>query len=227
MKKKVVLLVCLLISAALGGGFCQVSIATKAIDRSHILSADIPDPTADLSSLVLTLQDLPPGFTQMSSDYVASLRNKLSQGPDFKPASIFAYQKIDSKLFELQLLIGFTVQLSDSTLQAMFDRASGEGIFAKAFSQGLNDNKELQFTPPATLTLQDKIGEVSAGWRSQGKVENIPMNVDLALFRRGQIGVVMATIYLDGTKPTITISEAGRKFDSRMMELRPDLTQPQ
>jgi hypothetical protein len=76
--------------------------------------------------------------------------------------------------------------------------------------------------------LQDKIGEVSAGWRSQGKLENIiPMNVDMALFRRGQIGVVMATIYLDGAKPTITISEAARKFDSRMMELRPDLTQPQ
>ena len=227
MKKKVVLLVCLLISAGWGGGFCEVSIATKAIDRSNILSADIPEPAADLSSLVLTLQDLPPGFTEMSSDYVASLRNLLSQGPDFKPASIFAYPKIDSKLFELQLLIGFTVQLSEPTLQAMFDQASGEGSFAKAFSQGLNDNKELQFTPPATLTLQDKIGEVSAGWRSQGKVENIPMNVDLALFRRGQIGVVMATIYLDGTKPTITISEAGRKFDSRMMEFRPDLTQPQ
>jgi hypothetical protein len=227
MKKKVLLLVCLLISAGLGGGFCQVSIATEAIDRSHILSADVPDPAADLSSLVLTLQDLPPGFTEMSSDYVASLRNKLSQGPDFKPGSIFAYQKIDSKLLEVQLLIGFTVQVSDPTLQAAFDRAIGEGILAKAFSQGLNSNNELQFTPPATLTLPDKIGEVSAGWRSQGKVENIPMNVDLALFRRGQIGVVMATIYLDGTKPTITISEAGRKFDSRMMELRPDLTQPQ
>jgi hypothetical protein len=227
MKKKVVLLVCLLISAGLGGGFCEVSIATKAIDRSNILSADIPDPAADLSSLVLTLQDLPPGFTEMPSDYVASLRNKLSQGPDFKAASVFAYQKIDSKLLELQLLIGFTFQLSDPTLQAAFDQGIGEGIFAKAFTQGLNDDKELQFTPPATLTLQDKIGEVSAGWRSQGKVENIPMNVDLALFRRGQIGVVMATIYLDGTKPTITISEAGRKFDSRMMELKPDLTQPQ
>ena len=227
MKKKVVLLVCLLISAGLGGGFCEVSIATKAIDRSNILSADIPGSVADLSSLVLTLQDLPPGFTEMPSDYVASLRNKLNQGPDFKAASIFAYQKIDSKLLELQLLIGFTFQLSDPTLQAAFDQGIGEGIFAKAFTQGLNDDKELQFTPPATLTLQDKIGEVSAGWRSQGKVENIPMNVDLALFRRGQIGVVMATIYLDGTKPTITISEAGRKFDSRMMELKPDLTQPQ
>jgi hypothetical protein len=227
MKKKVVLLVCLLISAGLGGGFCEVSIAAKAIDRSNILSAHIPDPAADLSSLVLTLQDLPPGFTEMPSDYVASLRNKLSQDPDFKPGSIFAYQKIDSKLLELQLLIGFTFQVSDPTLQAAFDQGIGEGIFAKAFTQGLNDDKELQFTPPATLTLQDKIGEVSAGWRSEGKVENIPMNVDLALFRRGQIGVVMATIYLDGTKPTITISEAGRKFDSRMMELKPDLTQPQ
>ena len=227
MKKKVVLLVCLLISAGLGGGFCEVSIATKAIDRSNILSADIPDPAADLSSLVLTLQDLPPGFTEMPSDYVASLKNKLSQGPEFKAASIFAYQKIDSKLLELQLLIGFTFQLSDPTLQAAFDQGIGEGVFAKAFTQGLNDDKELQFAPPATLTLEDKIGEVSAGWRSQGKVENIPMNVDLALFRRGQIGVVMATIYLDGTKPTITISEAGRKFDSRMMELKPDLTQPQ
>ncbi len=222
------LLVCLLISAGWGGGFCEVSVATKAIERSHILSADIPDPAADLSSLVLTLQYLPPGFTDMSSDYMASLRNKLSQGRSFKPGSIFAYQKIDSKLFELQLLIGFTVQLSDPTLQAAFDRAIGEEIFAKALSQGLNNDKELQFTPPATLTLQDKIGEVSAGWRSQGKLENIiPMNVDMALFRRGQIGVVMATIYLDGAKPTITISEAGRKFDSRMMELRPDLTQPQ
>jgi len=174
--------VCLLISAALGGGFCEVSIATKAIDRSHILSADIPDPAADLSSLVLTLQDLPPGFTEMSSDDVANFTNQLSQDPDFKPASLFAYQKIDRKLLEFQLLIGFTLQLPDPTQQARFDRAIGEGILAKAFSQGLNNNKESPFTDPAALTLQDKIGEVSAGWRSQGKIENIPMNVDMRLF---------------------------------------------
>jgi len=53
------------------------------------------------------------------------------------------------------------------------------------------------------------------------------MNVELALFRRGKIASFMAIMYLDGTKPTITISEAARKLDSRMMELKPDLTQPQ
>jgi len=53
------------------------------------------------------------------------------------------------------------------------------------------------------------------------------MNVELALFRRGKIGIFVAIMYLDSTKPTITISEATRKLDSRMMELKPDLTQPQ
>ena len=209
-------------SSTFGGGLAQKSIANPGVASSKTQLADIsPAVAADLSNVVLTLQDLPPGFTEASS--LASLKN-LFQNSGFKPASLFAYQKIDSKLFELQFLIGFTVQLSDPIQQARFDQAIGERSFAKAVSQGLNRNKESQFAPPAALTLQDKIGEVSAGWRSQGKIENIPMNVDLALFRRGQIGVFMATLYLDGTKPTITISEAARKFDSRMMELKPDLT---
>ncbi|WP_333305147.1 hypothetical protein [Microcoleus sp. K4-C2] len=67
----------------------------------------------------------------MSSHHVANFRNQLSQDPDFKPASIFAYQKIAPKLFELEFLIGFTVQLSDS-----IDRAIREGMVAKAFFQG-------------------------------------------------------------------------------------------
>ena len=221
MKKKVCILGCLLISSTFGGGLAQKSIANPGVASSKTQLADISPVAADLSNVVLTLQDLPPGFTEASS--LASLKN-LFQNSGFKPASLFAYQKIDSKLFELQFLIGFTVQLSDPIQQARFDQAIGERSFAKAVSQGLNRNKESQFAPPAALTLQDKIGEVSAGWRSQGKIENIPMNVDLALFRRGQIGVFMATLYLDGTKPTITISEAARKFDSRMMELKPDLT---
>ena len=53
------------------------------------------------------------------------------------------------------------------------------------------------------------------------------MNVDLALFRRGKIGGFLMIYISTALNPTITISEAARKFDSRMMELKPDLTQPQ
>jgi len=196
-----------------------MSIANPGVNRSNTQSADIPEPAGDLPNLVLTLQDLPPGFIEMSSG-AAKFKNQLS-----KPASDFAYQKIDDKQF--QLLIGFTMQLSDAIQQAGFDQAIREGTVAKAFFEGLNSNKESQFTNPTALTLPDNTGEVSAGWTTQGKIENIPMNVDFAIFRRGKIGDFMVIIYLDGMKPTITISEAARKLDSRMMELKPDLTKPQ
>jgi hypothetical protein len=225
MKKKVVLLVCLLISAGLGGGFCEVSIATKAIDRSKILSADIPTPAADLSGLALTLQDLPAGFTEMPP---ATIKNIVSAIPkNCKPASVFSYYKNDGQQF--QVVTGFTWQLPNQLDLAKFDAEIREGSFAQQLSQSLNSssNKEFQFANLTASTLEDKIGEVSAGWTTQGKIEGVPLNLELALFRRGKILSFMVIAYLDGTKPTITISQAARKLDSRMMELKPDLTQQQ
>ena len=227
MKKKACILACLLIGATVGGGLEQRSIANPAVFDSKTQAADISEPGGELSNLILTLQDLPPGFTEMSPDEVANFRNQLTQGPAFQPGSVFGYQKIDRNLFQFQMLIGFTVQLSEPMQQANFDKAIREGTAAKAFYEGLNSKKELQFTNPSALTLPDNIGEVSAGWRSQGKIENIPMNVDMTLFRRGKIGAFTTIFYIDGTKPSITISEAARKLDSRMMELKPDLTKPQ
>ncbi|MEG4234187.1 hypothetical protein QUA40_19090 [Microcoleus sp. Pol11C3] len=167
------LLVCLLISAGLGGGFCEESIATKAIDRSKILSADILTPAADLSGLTLTLQDLPAAFTEMPP---ATIKNIVSGIPNFKSASVFGYYKNDDQQF--QVVTGFTSQLPNRLDQAKFDAEIREGSFAEQFSQGLNSsNKEFQFANLTALTLEDKIGEVSAGWITQGKIQGITMNV--------------------------------------------------
>ncbi len=224
MKKKVVLLVCLLISAGLGGRFIEVSIATPVkIDRSNTLFADIPEPAADLSSLVLTSQDLPAGFMKMPPD---TLKNVVSGIPNFKPASVFGYYKNDNKQF--QVVTGFTTQLPKQSDRAKFDGEIGAGSFAQQFSQSLNSsNKEFQFANLTVLTLEDKIGEVSAGWKTQGKVKGVPLNVELALFRRGKIGSFVAIMYLDGSKPVVTISEAAGKLDKHIMKLQPDITQPQ
>jgi hypothetical protein len=207
-----------------GGGFCEVSIATKAIDRSNILSADIPEPAADLSGLVLALQNLPAGFTEMPP---ATIKNIVSRIPNFKPASVFGYYKNDDQQF--QVVTGFTAQLPNRIDRAKFDAEIREGIFAQQFSQGLNSssNKEFQFANLTALTLEDKISEVSGGWTTQGKIQGVTMNVELALFRRGKIGSFMAIMYLDGSKPSVTISSAARQVDSHIMELKADLTQPQ
>ncbi|MBD1813475.1 hypothetical protein NDA07_23750 [Microcoleus vaginatus DQ-U2] len=152
MKKKVVLLVCLLISAALGGGFSEVSIATKAIDRSNILSADIPTPAGDLSNLVLTLQDLPAGFTEMPPATIQKLVSRLNR---LKTGSVFAYQKNDDQQF--QIVGGFTTPLPNRIDRATFDAQIREGSFAQQFSQRLNSgNNEYQFANLTALTLEDK-----------------------------------------------------------------------
>ena len=224
MKKKVVLLVCLLVSAGLGGGFGERSIATPAIDhRSNIISADIPEPATDLSSLVLTSQDLPAGFIKMPLD---TLKNVVSGIPNFKPASVFGYYKNDDKQF--QVVTGFTTQLPNQIDRAKFDAEIREEIFAQQFSQSLNSsNKEFQFANLTALTLEDKIGEVSSGWTTEGKVRGVPINVELALFRRGKIGSFVAIMYLNGSKPAVTISEAARQLDKHIMAIQPDATQLQ
>jgi hypothetical protein len=216
MKKKACILACLLVSSIYGGGFAQMSIANPGGSESNTQSVDIPASGGDLSNLILTLQDLPPGFTEVST-----LKDQLQNSP-IKAASVFAYQKNDDEQF--LLLTGFTTELTNQIDRAKFDADIREGNFAKGFSKSFNNHKESKFTDASPLTLKHNIGDVSAGWTIQGKIRGIPMNADMVMLRRGKIGAFIAILYLDGSKPTITISEAARKLDNRMMELKPDLT---
>ncbi|WP_293342017.1 hypothetical protein [Microcoleus sp. CAWBG58] len=108
MKKKVVFLVCLLISAGLGGAVGEESIAIPILSPPNTLSADIPTPAAQLSNLVLTLEDLPAGFVNMPP---ATMQKLVSGLQILKPASVFAYNKNDDQHF--QIILGFTQKLTN------------------------------------------------------------------------------------------------------------------
>ncbi|MCC3409294.1 MAG: hypothetical protein JGK17_27790 [Microcoleus sp. PH2017_10_PVI_O_A] len=224
MKKKLVFLVCLLISAGLGGAVVSKSIAIPIRSLPNTLSADIPTPAADLSGLVLRLQDLPAGFREMPP---ATIQKLVSGLQSLKPASVFAYNKSDDRQF--QLIIGFTKDLTNAIDRTQFDGEMGANIFAEEFSKGLNSSadKEVQFTTLTALSLEEKIGDVSRGWTNKGKIRGVTMNVEIAVFRRGKIGNYLIMMYLDGHKPAVTISEVARQLDKRIVELKPELTQPQ
>jgi hypothetical protein len=224
MKKKLVFLVCLLISAGLASALGEESIAIPILSLPNTLSADIPTPAAQLSNLVVTLQDLPAGFTEMPPATIQKLVMGLQS---LKPASVFAYKKSDDQQY--QLIIGFTKDLTNLIDRTQFDAEMGANIWAENFSKGLNSSagKEVQFTALTALTLEEKIGDVSRGWTNKAKIRGVSMNVELAVFRREKIGNYLIMMYLDGHKPAVTISEVARKLDKRIMELKPDLTQPQ
>jgi hypothetical protein len=224
MKKQLVFLVCLLISAGWSSAVGEKSIAIPVRSTNYTLSADIPTPAPDLSNLVLTLQDLPAGFTEMPP---ATIQKLVSGLQTLKPASVFAYNKNDDQQF--QIVVGFTTQLPNAIDRVQFDAAMREDVFAQGVSKGLNsgNNQEVQFTNLTSLTLEEKIGEVSRGWKTQGKLQGVTMQVEIALFRRGKIGSYLIMMYLDGHKPAVTMSEVAHKLDRRIVELKPDLTQPQ
>ncbi|OCQ94713.1 hypothetical protein BCD67_04420 [Oscillatoriales cyanobacterium USR001] len=223
MKKQLAISFCLFNLAILNNGATLSAQANSKIILTPIQSPKIAADNTNLSKNILTLQDLPPGFTEAE---VGSLKNELTQNKDFKPESVFAYQKNDDKNF--QLILGFTMQIPTQLDQNSFDNYLRQGDFAKAFLQGLNDRQMPQFSSPIPLSLGENIGEISAGWLTKGQLENITMRVDMAVFRRGNLGAILMTFYLDGKTPSIEIAEAARKLDRRIIELNPSVqTQPQ
>jgi hypothetical protein len=222
MKKQLVVSLCLLNLAILNDGFTLNAKANSGLALNANQPTKIAADLTTSSSAILTLQDLPPGFTAIE---VESLKNQLIKEKEFKTENIFAYQKSDDKQF--QVILGFTMQIPTRIDQAGFDSSLRQGDFTKAFIEGFNSSKPTQFSSPVPLSLGDNIGEISAGWVTKGKVEDIPMRGDMAIFRRGNLGVVLMTLYLDGDTPSIEIADAARKLDRRIVELNPPTkTQP-
>lgn len=216
MKTQIAVSFCLL-NLAIFNNYSTLS--AQANSETHFNPIQLTDIAADptiSSKPTLTLQDLPSGFVETD---VESFKNQLNQDKQFKPETVFAYQKSDEKQF--QLIVGFTIQIATKIDQVSFDNFLRNQDFAQAFIQGLNDKSKPQFSNPVPLALGENIGEISAGWLTKGQVESISMQVDMAIFRRGNLGAVLMTFYLDGDTPSINIADAARKLDSRIIELNP------
>lgn len=228
MNKQITVSLFLLICTILADGFTLRAIATQKYSKDtampfpYLLSENYyvaAEPPA-LPKAALTLQDLPPGFIDIS-DRMEALKKQLGTNVE----SIFAYQKGNDK--PLQLLLGATIQLPTQSDRASFDDAIRQGGFAQEMLKSLNKNeKELANLTPLPLT--DNIGDVSRAWTTTGKIGDRPTSIDVAILRRGNLGAFLITFYVEGDSPSIAIADAAQKLDQRIVELvSPPLTQPQ
>jgi len=71
-----------------------------------------------------------------------------------------------------------------------------------------------------------EVGDTSAGLAIVANLEDIPVRMDMVVFRRDVIGAFALIMYLDGDVPVIPIAEVAGKLDERIIDLLPQINCP-
>lgn len=173
-----------------------------------------PTPRPDISGAVLTDQDFPPGFEEMSPDELGLTREDLS-GDDFKVESFFAFLEAE----HFQIVMGSTTLLLTRLDQAGFDVfLSQPESLTNSVVQGMGATEILE---QGELAHLDDIADASAGLTVVAGVQGIPMRMDIAVFRRDIVGAYVVVMYLDGDVPEVSVEEVAMKLDDRIVEVLP------
>lgn len=161
-------------------------------------------PTPGLSSLVMTLDDLPDGFEAMPADQMRAMEEAYPAG-----TSAFGFQ--DDK--NTQIVMGVLMPYYSRAEQAVFDSMMPEFVQAMAAAVGADTNSE-------PLPDFEEIGEARAGTTAVSKMGSLSMRWDILVFRRSEVGVLILIAYPDGDQPAMPIVELAHLSDERIRNFR-------
>jgi len=170
-----------------------------------------PAPELDISSAVLTLDDLPPGFEVLYPEDLGMSVDDFSD-EDFQPEEVFIF--INSQDF--QMVIGFNFLLDNKVDRIAFDASvSQPEIALPAVVNGLGSE---DFQDEKVLEGLDDIGEKQIGMTMITDMEGVPVQVDILMFRWETIGAMVISMALEGKSPNISLHELGLKLDQAFEE---------
>jgi hypothetical protein len=162
---------------------------------------DTPTPAPGLSSLVLTVDELPPGFEPLPSEQVDNLKSGVPGGAGF------GFMNED----EFNMIMGILFPFPSAVEQMAFD--SGQEDFLNIFASVLGAE-----TGTVELTGLENIGETRVGLTATGQMMSVSMQWDLVAFRRGEVGVVLILGYPEGVEPSIAIADLASMVDEKIVE---------
>ena len=168
-------------------------------------------PEPDISSAVLTLDDLPPGFEESSLEDLGMPVDD-SRDENFQPEDVFVF--INTQDF--QMVFGFNFLLTEKFKRATFDIGISQpeitlpAIVNGMGSENVQDEKILE-------GLED-VGEAQIGMTMTANLEGVPAQVDVLMFRRNIVGAMLMSVFLEGQSPNITIHDLGLKLDQNIQE---------
>ena len=200
---------------------CQLASQAKPTLES---SGEVPTPSStqalpptqipelDISSAVLTLDDLPPGFEEFSTEELGMSMDDFSD-EDLQPEKVFIF--VNSQDF--QMIFGFNFLLTERFDRTAFDVAMSQPeITLPAMVNGMG-SEDVQ--DEKLLEGFEDVGETQIGMTMVADMEGVPVQVDVLMFRRDVVGVMLMSMVLEGQSPNITLHEMGLKLDQRIQEV--------
>jgi hypothetical protein len=163
---------------------------------------------------VLTLEDLPSGFEAIPIDEFGLAKEDLSSD-EFTVEGIFAF--FEAERFEV--VMGFTTLILTRLEQAGFDVSLRQpDSLMESFIEGMGATEVLEREELAHL---NDIGDASTGLTLVAEIADIPMRMDVTIFRRDIVGAFVLVMYLEGDDPIVTLDEIANKLDDRIVEVLP------
>ncbi|MBD1943044.1 hypothetical protein H6F50_11845, partial [Coleofasciculus sp. FACHB-712] len=72
----------------------------------------------------------------------------------------------------------------------------------------------------------NNLGNASSGMTLALKIQQQPVRMDIAAFRRNSTGALTAVMYVNGKKPAVQVGDVVRKLDSRILQVSPAANLP-
>lgn len=220
---------CLLTAVIWTGSVNSAIFAQTTPEATQQLPAATTTPAQTYNNAILTVQDLPSGFQEIPPEIAKQIQSKFDvlstqlAKAGMKPEKFFAFINQET----LQMVVGFTGLIPNQSDQANFDATLKQMQQPEYQKQMINEIKEtltnseqeIKIREYGTVLSVNNIAESATGMTvaidSQGQV----FQVDLAAFRRSNVGAFTAVLYPQEKRPTINLlDDVARKLDARIVQ---------
>lgn len=234
MAKRTSLSWCLLLAVIVAGVPAQATMTTAPTVSQPPLTAQhgiaktllqlAAEPSAPAQA-TLTLEDLPPGFTELPPELAANIASRLDvlgqqlTTGTMKPENFFAFVNPEN----FQIVLGFTGKLPNQAQQASFDTSLQQfkqpEVQQRTLSllqDQLKTFGQVKVTECRAIPELDNLANASTGFAVGLEMRSQPLRLDLAAFRRNGTGAFTGVMYATGDRPAVAVGNVARKLDSRI-----------
>lgn len=175
----------------------------------------------------LTLADLPPGFQELPPELTAQIATRLEPfrqqlaKANIKPEDFFAFVNPEN----FQLVMGVAGDLPNQQAQTQFDASlqqlQNPELQQRLLSQlqaSLKSFKGIEVVDYKSLPALNNVANASTGFTLSVKMQEQPVNFDMATFRRGQVAAFTAVMYVNGETAQVAVKDVATKLDNRIVQ---------